>query len=319
MPEDGERVDPAVVVIARMHYEHRMTHQEIADQLGLTRVKVTRTLAQARELGVVEITIRGDAEPFAELAVDLGARFGLDGVWISPSFARPDRAAESLAVTGGAALTRVLADASLVAVGLSSVLAAVVHHLTRTPVTPPERPISFVPMAGGWGGWLQWPNPAELPARLTAVFGGRALAFPAPLLATDAELAGRIAAMPEVREALATAAAADTAVFGVGGLNWATYALRSSMTDAERVAVTARHAVGDTSARFFDAVGEPVDSTMDRRVIGLTLAQMRAIPRRLVVASGPHKLVALRATLATGLATHLCTDHDTAVALLADR
>lgn len=320
MGEDAQRTDPLMVVIARMYYDHHMTHQEIADQLGLTRVKVTRTLAQAREVGVVRISVHGSAEPFADQAAALAHRYVLSRVWVSPSFRDPDRAQESLAITGGAALSAVLADATLVAVGLSSVLAGIVRHLASSTHRPPaSNQKRYVTMAGGWGGWMRWPNPAELPTQLASVFGGRALAFPAPLLAPDAELATRIAAMPEVAQALAAGASADTAILGVGGLNWETYALKSSMTDAERIAVSRRHAVGDTSARFFDRDGQPVDSTMDRRVIGLTLAQIRTIPRRLIVASGPHKVAALQTALSTGLATHLCTDHDTATALLASR
>lgn len=304
-------------VVAKMHYEHGMTHQEIADQLGLARVKVTRTLAAARQSGVVQITVHGDGEPFTDVADAIAQHFGLARVWICPSFRDETRAVSSLSLTGGTALTSLLADSAIVAVGLSSVVAAVVEQLAESPPPKLTRQVSFVAMAGGWSGWLQWPNPAELPTRLASIFGGRALSIPAPLLATDFELASRIASMPEVHHALSIAASADTAVFGVGGLSWETYALRSSMTDSERVAVEARRAVGDTSARFFDSHGESVDSTMDRRVIGLTLSQMRAIPRRLIIAAGKQKVPALVVSLSTGLATHLCTDYDTARSVLA--
>lgn len=316
MDDNTHTVDPSVVVMARMYYEHRMTHQEIADALGLTRVKVTRTLAHARQWGVVEVTVHGRGEPFTELATRLCERFALKRAWVSPSFDDPVRAAASLSVTTGDALTALLTESSLVAVGLSSVLAGVVEHLPTRRQPGDARRRSFVPMAGSWGGWLERPNPAELPARLADAFAGRARAFPAPLLAPDEELAARIAAMPEVREALDSAASADTAAFGVGGLNWATYALRSSMTTQERSAVTAGGAVGDTSARFFDAHGQAVDSTLDRRVVGLTLAQIRAIPQRFIVSAGPHKVRALHVALASGLATHLTTDLATAKALL---
>ena len=37
--------------VARMYYEHGLTHQEIANALGLSRIRVTRLLAEARDKG----------------------------------------------------------------------------------------------------------------------------------------------------------------------------------------------------------------------------------------------------------------------------
>jgi lsr operon transcriptional repressor len=77
-------------------------------------------------------------------------------------------------------------------------------------------------------------------------------------------------------------------------------------------------AVGDTSARFFDAEGHAVASTLEKRVVGLTLPQMTQIPTRLVIAHGSAKVTALHSALTGGLATHLVTDVATARTLLGE-
>ena len=48
---------------ARLHYEFGLTHRDISEMLGISRVKVTRLLGQAREIGMVQITVNSDASP----------------------------------------------------------------------------------------------------------------------------------------------------------------------------------------------------------------------------------------------------------------
>ena len=81
---------------ARLHYEHGLTHQEVADEFGLSRIKVTRLLAQARATGVVEIRINAPEEPFADLADRLCERYRLSTVWIAPTLPDAARATTAL-------------------------------------------------------------------------------------------------------------------------------------------------------------------------------------------------------------------------------
>jgi DNA-binding transcriptional regulator LsrR (DeoR family) len=56
-------------------------------------------------------------------------------------------------------------------------------------------------------------------------------------------------------------------------------------------------AVGEIAAGFFDADGQAVIGSVDHRVIGLTLNEIRSIPQRIVVAFGRQKVPALRTAL----------------------
>ena len=87
---------------ARLHYEHGLTHQEVADEFGLSRIKVTRLLAQARATGVVEIRINAPEEPFADLADRLCERYRLSTVWIAPTLPDAARATTALDQVGAA-------------------------------------------------------------------------------------------------------------------------------------------------------------------------------------------------------------------------
>ena len=308
--EDASRTR-LMIDAARLHYEHGLTHQEVADEFGLSRIKVTRLLAQARATGVVEIRINAPEEPLADLADRLCERYRLSTVWIAPTLPDAARATTALDQVGAAAIGRMLEGGSLVGVSLSSTLGRAIEQ-----VTPREHagasPIGFVPMAGSWGGWQQGINPAELAQRLARRVGGRAFSFPAPLLAPSPEFAATLTALPEVSDALKLARAADTLLFGLGGLDWTTSQLQDSLSDQEKRQLVERGAVGDIGARFFDTRGRQVTSDVDRRVIGLSLDDMSHASQRLVLAAGKSKLKALRIALSVGIATALCTDSATA-------
>ena len=77
-----------------------------------------------------------------------------------------------------------------------------------------------------------------------------------------------------------------------------------------------RGAVGDVCLRFFDAAGDPVESDLERRVIGISSDQLKRTPRRIGVAGGDRKHDAVVAAVRGGWVNVLITDEDTAEHLL---
>jgi len=105
--------------IAKLYYEHDYTHQQIADMLGWNRVKVTRALAEARQRGIVQITVNSDEPIFVDLELKLEERFGLAKVWVSPP-PPAKKPSHPLAVLGAQAVEQLIADGLQVSVGLSA-------------------------------------------------------------------------------------------------------------------------------------------------------------------------------------------------------
>ena len=64
--------------------------------------------------------------------------------------------------------------------------------------------------------------------------------------------------------------------------------------------------------RFFDADGRFVDTTVNERVLGIGVDELRAIPRRVGFAGGSHKHGAIRAAVRGGWVNVLITDVHTA-------
>jgi lsr operon transcriptional repressor len=301
---------------ARLHYEFGLTHREISEMLGISRVKVTRLLAQARDIGMVQITVNSDASPYALVETQLVQRFGLDEAVVVPGF--DDEPRQRSAVARGAAgyLQRVLRDGMTVTIGLSRTLALMPDCI----VAPARVNATFVPLGGGLSRTSHAVNAHESTERLAQLFGGRAEHLHAPAVMGSPDVAAALRGEPTIARALEQAAAADLALVGIGGMQTATVNLLAAgdITREELAELRTAGAVGDIGARFFDGRGEPVSHELNDRLIGLTLEEIRRIGVRVVAAAGSDKHTALVAAVSAGLATVLVTDAAMAQRLLRD-
>ena len=309
-----------MVRAARLHYEHGMTHQEVAEELGLSRVKVTRLLGEARRSGVVTITVHGDARPYAGLEERLVARFGAAGLreaHIAPTVGG-SRTAEGVAREAATALAELIPLARSMAIGVSSTVAAAVALLHSGDAPG----LMVAPGSGGWAGTSRALNPDTLAFQVASLFGGQSCSMPAPLVTQTAELSRALRLSPGVEGVLRLARESELLLVGVGvppgGPGWDEALLGRALSDDERVRLTAAGAAGDMAGRFFDAAGRAIEGGIDERIVGLTLDEMRAIPTRVVLVSGALKVAPLRAAVAGGLVSVLVTDRATAEALLAE-
>lgn len=307
--------DPTMLRAARLHYEQGMTHQEVADELGLSRVKVTRLIGEARRLGIVTIIVRDESRPYPELEHQLASRLGLVDVRVAPAFPGEHRST-AVALEAGRYLAAELPAMRRVAIGVSTTVADAVTHLPKASAADTV----VIPMAGGWAGPSRSLNPDNLANQAALALGARACSMPAPLVAGSADMAAALIASPGVDAVLTLARASDALVVGIGvapgNKGWDAALLGQALTAAEREELVTAGAVGDVSGRFFDATGRRIPSGLDQRIIGLSLAEMRAIPTRIALAFGRHKVGALRAAIVGGIISALVTDRVTAEALL---
>lgn len=295
--------------VARLHYEHGFTHQQIADTLGLSRVKVTRLLAEARRVGIVEIRIHSDESIFTDLEVLLKERYGLRQAWVSPSFDSRDRLLRAIGTVGATALQAALHPGMTVAVGLSETVAAVAPHVK---VDGPSAAL-FVPATGSRLGARDTVHPQDVAQQLARAFQGQARHLPAPVLASSEESARLLRQEPDVAATLQLARTADIAFFGVGGtIPGAGMLMDGAVPQGTIRELVTAGAVGGISAGFYRADGSPVRTSLARRIIGLTLDELVTIPVRIAVAGGPDKCRALLGALAGRYINVLVTDEASA-------
>lgn len=82
------------------------------------------------------------------------------------------------------------------------------------------------------------------------------------------------------------------------------------------IAMASAGAVGQLHQRFIDGRGQPVNTELDKLVVGMTLDQLRNAGRRIAVAGGAAKHRAIAAALAGKWIDVLVTDVNIANSLM---
>jgi DNA-binding transcriptional regulator LsrR (DeoR family) len=319
-PAAAEEQLRLMVKVARLYHEHGIRQPEIARRLHVSQARVSRLLKQAELDGIVRTTVVVPAGVQTALEEGLEERYGLREAVVVELL---DDSEASITRDLGNATARYL-EASLTGgdvVGISSwsstLLAAVDAMRPLPPKAGAERALQLF---GGVGNPAAEAHAARLTQRFADLTGARPTFLLAPGIASSVGAREALTSDRFVQEALAGLADVTLALVGIGALEPSSL-LQSSgniFSEPELGALGAQGAVGDICLRFFDAGGARVESDVDRRVIGITLDQLKQTDRSVGIAGGERKYDAIHGALKGGWINVLITDSATAERLLAE-
>ena len=303
--------------IAHAYYFDELTQQQIANRFRLSRPKVSRLLQEARAEGVVDIILVPPSGGLADLERELEQRYDLDeAVVVSVSNSRDLASVKrELGPAAAECLIRSLTGDEVVAVAWGMSILAMVDALPFKSM--PD--VTVVQSNGGLGPVDEREHSFELTRRVAQKLGARFRLLQAPGVVSTRAAAQVLKSDRQIADTLALAARADVAVVGLGLLRPDTLLLREGtiLTEEDVETLEEAQAVGDVALRYLDADGVPIDLDINERTIGLTLEQVKKIPRVMGIAGGEEKLDIIRATLRGGILDVLVTDDCAARELLA--
>lgn len=302
--------------VASLYYEDELTQDAIATQLGLSRVKVYRLLKQARQEQVIQFTINWPLQREPEWERALCRTFQLqDALVLRANVQDPQHTLQRLGALGARYLEQRLQDGMTLTVCLGRSTYEVINAIRPGF----QAKVQVVQAMGSMAFAMQSLDSATLARLMAQKLGGEVTYLSAPGMADSPEAAAVLRRQPDIQRALTIARSAQVALLGIGNLDPA----RSSFVKAgfisaeEMVAMPQQHIVGDMGGQIFTAVGQVADHAWNHRIIGLSLADMKAIPLTIAVAAGLPKVAAIVGALRTGAVDVLCTDDETARAVLA--
>lgn len=293
--------------IASMYYEQEMTQSAIAEQLGLSRVKVYRLLKKAKAEQVVQITIDWPVKRDSQLEQSLCQTFGLIEALVLRTTPR-DRvpALQRLGQLGARYLEQILKDGMTLTVCLGRSTYEVINaiHPNFQVRVNVAQAMGSMPFA------LHELDSAALARQLAHKLGGEVLYLSSPLMADSPDAAEVLRNQQGIKRTLMAARAADAALLGIGNLDPTTsgFVRAGFITPEELRALADAGAVGDMAGQFFSITGELHPCEYNQRVIGLTFEELRRIPITIAVAMGREKNRAILGALRTGIINVLCTD-----------
>ena len=322
MRKDGEETtttasmptefDDAVMWAAWLYYADQLTQSEIAKKLRVSRATIVNYLQEARERGIVSVSISPKAGSRTNVARALMERFGLEGAFVIPSGEDRDLA-QRLGDAGARVLADQIEDGDTIGVAWGRTVLAAADRIS---LSRPVKDVTVVQVSGSSTGQPDFS--AELcTSLLSNRIHARCVNLLAPAVLSTRELKAMLLAEPVLKKQMDLVHSTNRILFGVGDIGPKSTVRASGIaSEAEIDDYLARGAVAVIIGRFINAEGACVGGNHDERMVGITLAELKQVPSRICLAGGLAKTAAIAATLKAGYATHFVTDLATGEALL---
>ena len=327
-PQREERIEPLhdpdpVLQAAWWYFVEDLSQAQIADRLGVSRASVHNYLRQARESGMVHVSVDAAVTARSRLAREVSSRFDLEAVYLAPDpppgaagDGPPDAEREMRHVAKAAAmwLDGLLPKGASVGVAWGETMYGVASQMPRRA----RGDLTFVQIVGSMASPFGF-NAEACTSLIADRLGAACVNLYAPAVVSDASVARTLLDEPVIRQQIDRLNAVDVAIFAVGLCDASSHVVQAGVATLEEL--SQYHASGARAViagRFIDGAGRPLAGRLDGRVIGITLEQLGQVARRVLVSAGTRRSAALRAALSGGFATHLITDTASAGALLSD-
>ena len=299
--------------VARDYHIENKLQREIAEKLGVSRVQVGKYLRMAQERGLVQIQVvpprqkHGDA---GRVEAFFKSEFGLKDVVTTPPSVRPDRLSVMLAAHAREYIENVLPDEPLnIGFGWGTTMYQVAH----APSQVVRKRWRIVPVSGGSSrisdkhfninhiihtfaeSCQAQANPVYLP------FWAETLALEAIRRSEDYS---RTMELWDNLDVLISSVGYDLArspLFRDGVINGA------RLDELEN-----RRVVGDVATHYYDINGNEHQADFAHSTINISMDQIRAAGKRIIVAGGFHKVESILGLLRLGIADVLIIDVKTA-------
>ncbi|SEH26074.1 sugar-binding transcriptional regulator [Rhizobium sp. NFR12] len=297
--------------VAWLYFIGGLTQQEIADQLGLTRLRVNKTLGQLRTDGSVVVDIRLPMANCIELENKVKERYGLDEVCVIPTLPDDQENQRAVGDAAGGLLDKLLEDGMGLGVGWGKTLTAGLKRLTPRPL-----PDSWVTSVMGGLTRGSGSSTFEVATGYARAISAECWYLTAPLYFPSVESREALLAHHGIRETMRRARSVDVALVSCGDMTTRSILVQTPTVSENLDSLLAAGAVGDLLGVFLDADGKPVDHPLHERVLSLTPEQLKSVKHSILASGGWYKVDIIRAILRGGYVKRLVTDENCATGLL---
>jgi DNA-binding transcriptional regulator LsrR (DeoR family) len=310
--DDG--FDAAMAARICWHYfKEGQTQDAIANRLNLTRKRVNRMLGEARERGLVQITIQPPLGAYGELEARLTDQFGLRQAIVVPSPIGDTDVRVMVGAAAGEFVSTHLAPGAALGISWGGTINAAAQNIRRRS----GEDNSVVLLCGGLAESTSI-NPYDNASMMARALDARCYYLTAPMFAASAELRQALVASEPIRSVLAMVPKLDMALLSAIDLTEQSKSLEYGVISrSDWRSLRAAGAVGDICGHYLDAEGNSLQHPLATRVISPPIKSLQAIPLRVLAAGGLVKVDIIRAAIKARLCHVLITDDKAAAALVA--
>ena len=322
-----------VVRAAWLYYVGGYRQEQTAALMGVSRAKVHKILADARDSGIVRISIQHRFTRIVQVEESLRRRYGLNFCRVTPPLAT--EAVKKASTLTQAQLTeqgaiarrgvgivaaellsnKLQADArAVIGLGWGRTVAQIPAHLVG--LSKPKA--KFVSVMGSLTR-TSATNPLEVASLFAQVTAGEGHFLPVPFIADTTADRQVLMSQSIFQGTLALAEKATFYLLSFGQCDENSLLFKQRhLSSAELRSLKRAGAVCDFMGKFFDADGKIISNDVNERTLAVDLKHLHK--REVVLLSGgQEKLSGVRSLLKTGLVNGLIIDGDTAFQLDQER
>lgn len=294
-----------MVLASKLYYKDNLTQQQIAQQLNVSRMKVSRLLQQAKDEGIVRITIDYSGT-YPGLEKELQDKYRLKDVVVIDTSVGVS-AKEQVASAAAFYLENYVKKKSTIAVGWGTTMKLVPDYMHQME----SYELTFSPIIGGQGQRELDMHATTIASNFAKKTGGRALSLIAPALVENGEEKQILMKNELIHSVVETTADAEYAVFSLGN----PLVINSSISksgyffDEDLAQLEQEEAVCDlVSTVFLNKESRECCKSITDRCIGITGRQLKNIPNKICIVESEEKKKSVKAALDGGYIDVLIVD-----------
>ncbi|HWR22306.1 MAG TPA: sugar-binding domain-containing protein [Feifaniaceae bacterium] len=301
-----------------MYYAQRMTQDEIAEILATSRSNVSRMLKLVVDEGIVEFKIRGMKHLVYTKAWEaLIDSYGIKALRVAPTGNTAEETKRNIGEAAAEYFTTYIKDYMKAGISWGSTLQEFVRALgSYNPLITAD----VVQLAAGYGHKLGPADGLEIAKELSGVLHGECYVLRSPFYIENGVAKDLMMQEAEMKSHFALFPGLDVILTGIG-LPLSQYnAMYKSgcLTAAQCEEIIRQGGVADLCGRAIKSDGSACQTEVDRRIVGVSLEDIRNCPMTIALAGGIHKKSGILAALKGGYIDVLITDEQTALSLLSN-
>ncbi len=312
MKKDNDTI-ALMVESARLYYEHRLTQQEIANKLGISRPGVSRLLQNAQNAGIVQIKIVDPTDSGSKLEKLLSEKYNLKKVLVVPTHKNTTITKSRLGKAAVVFLDQISYENMILGISWGSTMQEVAGQLQKHPINNGI----VVQLNGGISRAEYDTNASEISKSVGEKLNAIPYLLPLPAVVDRSELKNAIISDRNINRTLQLGKKAQITLFTIGSFNHESVLVKADYFDHKEVEdLLEKGAVGDICSRIINRNGQICSKELDARTIGIELNDLKKKDYSIAVAGGEEKLNAIKAGLKGKWFNCLITDEWVANQLL---
>jgi DNA-binding transcriptional regulator LsrR (DeoR family) len=302
------------IMVAKMYYLEGLSQEEIANRIHLSRPSVSRMLKACVAEGIVQIRIDDVSSLGSRLGRQIEDAFNIRKAIIVPQSLSVDEDKIRVGQAAAHYLESVLNPGMLVGIAWGTTIHSTIKSIKNSPAMKAD----VIQLLGGMGNKTNDTDANTMTLALAKALNGDSYVLQAPFMVKSKILRDLLMEEPHIKNHFDKIKSSDIAIVGLGSTRPELSAqFRSghiNKEDSERL--ISEGAVGDICGRYIDINGNNCHTTLNDRMIAVSLDDLQQINTVIGVAAGEKKSDIIVGALRGHYIDVLITDEKAAIAAL---